>query len=73
MKRMERVYKMHDMIVWEDGTNKSCSIFSVGDRDWIAIVMSKEGEEEVGRFSNKDKVFKHLKSYMEELGYTIAI
>lgn len=74
MKNMKRIYKMHDMIVWEDATtNKSCAIFSVSDYDWTAIVMDKESEEEIGSFSKKDKAFNYLKSYMENFGYSIAL
>lgn len=71
---MKRIYKMHDLIVWEDvTTNKSCAIFSTGDDDWTAMVLDEESEEEVGRFSKKDKAFAYLKNYMENLGYSIAL
>lgn len=74
MKTMKRIYKMHDMIVWEDATeNKSCGIFSTGDYDWTAMVIDKESEEEIGNFSKKTKAFSYLKNYMENFGYSIAL
>ena len=75
METMKRIYKKHDMIVWEDETNKnnSCCIYSVGEYDWIAIEAMNRQENEIGSFSTKDKAFKALQSHMEKIGYTIKL
>ena len=75
MKTMKRVYKTHDMVVWENEKNKnsSCHIFSIGEDNWFAGTIIDNLDTTIGEYNSKTQAFKMLQSHMEKIGYTIKI
>jgi len=55
MKTMKRVYKTHDMVVWENEKNKnsSCHIFSIGEDNWFAGTIIDNLDTTIGEYNSK--------------------
>ena len=72
---MKRVYKTHNMVIWEDEkkNGNSCLIYSIGDNQWFVESIIDNLETTIGEYRSKKHAFKMLQIAMEKLGYTIKL